>query len=151
MFDALEQPDAALEPELWPQTPSGADAWQHIAPSQGPKTPRLKPFLRLRRGRQRHRGTTFALAAATGRFWRRFSEHLGAQNGGQASIGGRKRGPGHCCPRTMGVLREVSENVQKNIGKPMVFVHFRKPQRGQIETMWSSSRSTMHLTASRGA
>ena len=45
VFDAPKQPDAALEPELWPQTPSGADAWPRIAPRprQGPKTHRLKP------------------------------------------------------------------------------------------------------------
>ena len=81
-----------------------------------PKPHRLTPFLRSRRSQQRYRCTEFAPPASAGRLRRTFSKTFEWQNGCQALTKGPKSGSQLRCGRTVGVLPELPENVQKPLG-----------------------------------
>ena len=53
-----------------------------------------------------------------------------------------KKGPRPLLSAHHGRVAGGQRKCTNTIGKPMVCVHFREPQRGQTETMWSSSRET---------
>ena len=99
-----------------PQTAQRASTWRYfrgVGGKKRPQTHRLRPFLSLRRDQQGYRGTNFASDASMRRLRRRISHNFGEPKGDQALTGSPERDSRICFLRTVGLLTELAENVQK--------------------------------------